>query len=184
MSYGFCLPDNPYDQVAFRLGRVSPEIHHKLRERVPSHWRSRTWDPQEAIFYIRGTSHYTSGYPNTYGIPKLNCLRGIPPELAHSIYTIMLAYSKDTVPSDGVDDKKRIWVGTIDALLQQAETTLLGITRWNSELLDSPLTAGAKAALIYRTEQVKILKEVILELGAFMGPLRRDEIGVEDAFRE
>jgi hypothetical protein len=96
----------------------------------------------------------------------------------------MLANDEEAVLSEGMENETRIWAGTLDALLQRAETNLLAITRWNSELPDPPSTAGAKAASIYRTGQVKILEEVILELKAFMDPLRRGEIGIEDAFRE
>ncbi|KAL8639288.1 MAG: hypothetical protein Q9226_008885 [Calogaya cf. arnoldii] len=184
MGYGFCIPGNPCDQVAFRLGQVPPEIHRKLRERVPSHWCSETWDPQESVFYIRGSFHYTSGYGNQYGIPKLDCLRGIPPELAHSVYAIILASDENAALSEGLEDSKRIWAGTLDALLQQAEAQLLAITRWNSELPDLSSMAGAKAASMYRIGQLKILDEVISELRAFMDPLREGHVGTGEAFQE
>ncbi|KFY66850.1 hypothetical protein V496_01909 [Pseudogymnoascus sp. VKM F-4515 (FW-2607)] len=184
MGFGFCIPDNPYDQVAVRLGEIQPEMHRKLRDDIPDHWRSETWEPKESVFYLRAASQYTPGYSNMYGVPKLSCLRGIPPELAKSLYLIILDRNKLAALSEEVAGEKKNWVGIIDALLHQMEYTLMGINQWNGELPDFPSTAGAKAALIYRTGQVKILEEVISELKKFMDPLRAGVVSIEDSFME
>lgn len=52
-----------------------------------------------------------------------------------------------------------------------------------TQLPDFPLTAGAKAALIHRTAQVRIL-EVISGLRTFMDPLRVGEVDIDYLFRE
>lgn len=182
-GFGFCIPDNPYDQVAVRIGQIQPEMHRKLHNGIPSHWQSETWDPQESVFYLRVMSQNTSSY-NTCGVPKLSCLRRLPPELVKSVYIIMLEHSEGAVSSNEEANEKKVWVGTIDVLLHQMEYTLKGITRWDGELPDFPSTARAKAALIYRTGQIKILEEVILDMKTCMDPLRAGEIGIEDLFKE
>jgi hypothetical protein len=183
MGYSFCVADNPYDQVAFRLSQVPPEMHCKLSESVPSHWRSETWDLQESVFYIRGSFHYTSGYSNVYGIPALDCLRGIPSELAHSVYAIISVNDKNLFSPKGIEHETKLWASTVDALLQQAEARLLAITRWNSGLPKSPLAATDSAALINRQGQVKILEEVISELSICVAPLRRGDVSIEELFK-
>ncbi|RSL46147.1 hypothetical protein CEP53_010437 [Fusarium sp. AF-6] len=183
MGFGFCIPDNPYDQVAVRIGQISPDVHRQLHHSIPTHWQSESWEPKKSVFHLRATSQDTPDNSNMYGVPNLRCLRGIPPELAKSVYIIMLEHSKVSVSSNEVPDEKEIWVGTIDVLLHQMEATLMGITRWNGELLDLPSTAGGKAALIYRTGQVKILEGIISGLKAFMDPLRAGEIIIQDLFQ-
>ncbi|RSM02075.1 hypothetical protein CEP52_008207 [Fusarium oligoseptatum] len=183
MGFGFCIPDNPYDQVAVRLGQISPDVHRQLHQSIPTHWQSETWEPKESVFHLRATSQSTPDNSNTYRVPNLTCLRGIPPELAKSVYIIMLEHSKTAVSSNEVPDEKEIWAGTIDVLLHQMEATLMGITRWNGELPDLPSTARGRAALLYRTGQVKILEGIISELKAFMDPLRAGEISIQDLFK-
>ncbi|RYC61509.1 hypothetical protein CHU98_g4720 [Xylaria longipes] len=167
MGFGFCIPDNPYDQVAVRLGQLQPEIHSKLHDSIPSHWQSETWKPEESVFYLRATSQHSFGYSNVYEDSKLSCLRRIPPELPKSVYIILLERNKAVgVPEEAASDKQ-IWEGTINVLLHQMEQALIGITQWDRELSDPPSTGGAKTALIYRMGQVKILEEVISELKMF-----------------
>jgi hypothetical protein len=80
------------------------------------------------------------------------------------MYIIMLEYNKAASLSKEVANEKEIWASTFDVLLHQMEYTLMGITRWNGELLDFPSTAGARAALIYRTGQIGILEGIISDL--------------------
>ncbi|KAF2804952.1 SET domain-containing protein [Mytilinidion resinicola] len=136
MGFGFCIPDNPYDQLVVRLGQVQPEIHRKLHDGIPSHWRSETWEPRESVFHLQNTSSHTDGSSSMYGVPKLNCLRGIPPELAKSVYIIILAHTEDAVFEEELANEKQIWASIIDLLLSKMEATLREITRWNGELAD------------------------------------------------
>ncbi len=78
MGFGFCIPDNPYDRVAVRLGNVRPETHRILRESIPSHWQSETWDDEESVFYIGLKSQDALDQLNRHGVQRLICLRGIP----------------------------------------------------------------------------------------------------------
>ncbi|GES60660.1 SET-domain-containing protein [Aspergillus terreus] len=152
MGFGFCIPDNPYDRVAVRLGQIQPEVHRELRNSIPSHWQSEAWEPTESVFYLRNISQqaYCS---SIYSVPKLRCLHGIPPELAKSVYIIMRKHAEAAAVSKDMPNEKQIWAGTIDILLQQMEHALMAIARWDGHLPGFPSTAGAKAALIYRTGQ-------------------------------
>ncbi|KAJ8133604.1 hypothetical protein O1611_g17 [Lasiodiplodia mahajangana] len=166
MGFGFCIPDNPYDQVAVRLGQVQPNVYGKLHESIPSHWQSKTWEPEESIFYLQATSRHSFGRLNVYGDSELSCLRRIPFDLAKSVQIILLERNK---LSGLILGEQQAWAGAINVLLHQMEHALMGITRWDRELPDSPCTSGAKAAWIYRAGQVKILQEVISDLKTFAG---------------
>lgn len=183
MGFGFCIPDNPYDQVTVRLGQISPDVHRQLHHSIPSHWQSESWEPNESVFCLRATPQHTYGHSNMCRAPKLRCLSGILLELAKSVYIIMLEHNKVAALPKEVVNEKEIWARTIDVLLHQMEHTLMGITRWNGELPVFPLTAKGRAALIYRTGQVKILEGVISELQTFMDQLRAGEINVQDLFK-
>jgi hypothetical protein len=182
MGYGFCEPDNPCDQVAFRLGPVAPEVHARLRKRLPSHWKSETWTEQEATFYIRDVLHYSSGYLDLYTHGKFDCLRGVPPALACSLYEIVLANNEQDIDNEQPGYESMIWAGVVDALLQRAEAASLAITRWDGRLPDIPRSLKTKAAATYRKGQVRILGNVITEFRAVMDVLRTGEVDVRDAF--
>jgi hypothetical protein len=183
MGYGFCVPGNQCDQVAFRLNAVAPVVHHRLRERIPDHWKSEIWNEQESVFYVRGALHYTSGYLDAYGHGRFECLRGIPPALAYSLYEIITANHEQEPVAEEAGYGSLIWASVVDALLQRTETTLSAITHWNPWLPETPSSSiRVKAAALYREGQIKILEDVIAELKAVMEPLRAGEIDVNDAF--
>lgn len=121
MGFGFCIPYNPYDRVAVRLDRVESDTHRKLRDIIPSHWQSETWNPNESVFYLQSPSQYVSGCSSMLGIPTLSCLRGISPELTKSVYTIIVEHTK-ALPKEALNEKQ-IWVATIDVLLHQMENS-------------------------------------------------------------
>ena len=177
MGFGFCIPNNPYDQVAIRLGPVQTKVHHRLRECVSSHWKSETWDPRESVFYLQVASHNTSSHSTGHAALNLNYLRGLPPELARSVYIIMLESSEAT---GEVGSEKQIWEATICVLLYQMEQRLMEITKWDGKLPRAPVTPRARAALIYRTGQVNIMEEVISDLKSFIGILKEGDVDIKN----
>lgn len=180
MGFGFCIPDNPYDRVAVRLGNVRPETHLILRESIPSHWQSETWDDEESVFYIGLKSQDALDQLNRHGVQRLICLRGIPSELTKSVYAIMLQHSQNSMLANEVSNEKQVWVATVEVLLYQIESALLGITRWDGELPELPPTIGAKAAMIYRTGQVNILKELASGLKGVLCSLHVGDFSLEE----
>lgn len=182
MGFGFSAANNPCDQVALRLSQVPADVHAKLRRHVPDRWRSETWDPQESVFYLRGTSHYTSGYASSQDTPGLSCLRGVPPDLAYSIYVIIQASVEEIDLPTHIPTERQLWASVLDALLERSKTSLLNITQWDQHLPEVPATAGAKAALSYRDGQIQILRDVIAELNSFLDPIKSNEVSLEEAF--
>lgn len=151
MEYGFCIVNNPNDKVIFQLGRFPPEIHNRLRQSVPSHWRSATWNSQESVFPVRGVSNLNTKYCSMYTSSESGCVRGVPPELVCSVFEIVSANLKNAIPSEAIEENQ-IRIGTLDALLRKAETKLIAITQWDRVLVDNQQKARTKGALIYRTE--------------------------------
>ncbi|BCS29258.1 uncharacterized protein APUU_70828S [Aspergillus puulaauensis] len=145
MGFGFCIPDNPHDRVTVQLGEMHPDTHQKLHQEIPAHWRSKAWNPAESYFYIRSPSHCDPGHSTTYGVPNLGCLRGTPPALVKSVYTILCEHAEQAAeaPENGVDESW-IWASWVEVLLRQMQHALVGITRWDGHLPAAPLTAGGR----------------------------------------
>lgn len=180
MGFGFSIPNNPYDRVAVRLGKVQPETHRILRESMPTRWQSATWNDEESVFYVGGKSQAAFDVSSRHGVQRLSCLRGIPLELTKSVYIIMFQHGRTHVLDNQILQKKDNWVATIEVLLHQMKSSLLGITQWDGELPESPSTNGAKAAMAYRTGQVKILEEVASGLKAFLYSLQVGDVGLQE----
>jgi hypothetical protein len=179
MGYGFCAVDNPCDQVLLRLARPPPEIHAILKSRLPNHFKSNAWIPEESGFYIRGSKHYTTGYENDFG---LQCLRGAPTELVLAIQ----AFVSFSFEPDELDDLAHLslWYGTLDALLHRLEQKRDAIRQWDSILLVVPQNKRQHFAKIYRDGQLNILDEVIGELKEFLEPIESGEQSLEEAFKD
>lgn len=78
----------------------------------------------------------------------LGSLRSTPSELVESVHIILCeTYKALEGPKEEVSEEK-MWMTTADVVLNQTESALANITQWDGGLLDTPPTAGAKAALI------------------------------------
>jgi hypothetical protein len=172
LGYGFCLPDNPCDEVGMRLAQPPPIIHEALQQTMPDHFKSKEFDPTEFIFRIRGSKHYTGGYENPMRDHGITCARGIPEEMA---LTLQLLASYGIMPEshDPLRKEAELWYATFDLLLQRLQATRQQITRWDAELPSKPQNQCQQAAMIYRNGQLDILNEVIGELEDFIGPLEQ-----------
>ncbi|KAI0487077.1 hypothetical protein F4859DRAFT_527186 [Xylaria cf. heliscus] len=164
-GFGFCIPNNPYDQVPVQVSRsLPPAALHRLHDSMPHHWRSDMGEPRGFLFHLRSASYSGSDTPSVGGSPTMNSLRSTPPELVKSVYIILRETYKASRDTKEAVNEDQIWTTTIAVLLNQMGSALMNITQWERELPDTPPTAGAKAALIYRKGQVKILEETIAEL--------------------
>jgi hypothetical protein len=179
MGYGFCVVDNPCDQLLLRLARPPAEIYAALKARIPNQFRSDAWIAEESGFYIRGSKHYTGGYDNNFG---LSCLRGMPPELVMVIQTFV----SFSFGSDASDDNSQLelWYATLDALLHRLQQKRDAITQWDSSLPVSPQNKRQHFSKIYRDGQLSILNEVIAELEEFLAPLENGEKSLEETFKD
>ncbi|RYO26801.1 hypothetical protein AA0111_g7790 [Alternaria arborescens] len=182
LGFGFCIPDNPHDRVAVRIGQVEPFVHTRLRKTLPDHWRSELWKSEESVFYISLKLHNGGEPSKAHDIPKLKCLEHIPAELTKSVYIIVDAYAENVVFENAFVKSKQVWANTVDVLLTTLERSLQEIHQWDSELTDCTMTSGAKAASVYREGQMKILQAVTSELRAFLTPLRTGAINILDLF--
>lgn len=178
MGYGFCIQENPADEVVVRLGRPPPQIHSILKTSLPQRFKSAEWDPTEAGFFIRGSKHHTGGYPDSFG---LSCLRGIPSDLVISIQ-IMVSTAFESSYEHPEHKRAELWWATLDQLNERFQQKLMSITQWDDQIPASPQNKCQQAAKIYRDGQIAILTEVMEELDSVLGPLDREEISFVDAF--
>jgi hypothetical protein len=178
MGYGFCIVDNPCDQVLLRLARPPSEIHAALKARVPTHFKSDSWNPEESGFHIRSSNHYSGGYGDTFGLP---CLRGVPPELVLAIQTfVSFSFDPETL-KDNQDEE--LWFATLDALLHRLQQKRDAIKQWDSSLPSSPQNNRQEFAKIYRDGQLSVLCEVIGELEQFLDPIEKGERTLTESFQ-
>ncbi|KAI9673193.1 MAG: hypothetical protein M1817_003056 [Caeruleum heppii] len=92
LGYGFCLPDNPYDQLAIKFNPPFTMLQRDIRRRQSSYEpiSSEATKTSTNMHYIRSpTSHYTSGYSS----PTLS-LRPFPPALLDTL-AILLANARE-----------------------------------------------------------------------------------------
>lgn len=155
MGYGFCIPNNPCDQVTIGLGKPPEEVHAALRQAFPLQFSSPEWTAEQSAFFLRGSRHYSGGFQH-----EISCLRGIPPELFHTICAI-LSYS------NGDMDDEELVDATVGAILDRLRVKRTAIVRWDDELPDVPQNIRQMYAKIYRDGQIEILTEIIGELEGY-----------------
>jgi hypothetical protein len=163
MGYGFCIPSNPCDEVAIRLGRPPQPVHATLRTKFPTRFTTTEWDPEAATFFLRGSKHYSGGYPPPMHSIKLKCLRGLPPDFYGTIHTI-LTYAFQTQHEGEEISEEELVEATLYAILERLVEKREGIVKWDEMLVDGPKNVKQKFAKIYRDGQVGILEEIIGEL--------------------
>jgi hypothetical protein len=152
MGYGFSLENNPCDEVTVRIGQPPNEVFTALREAFPIQFSSLEWTAESSTFYLRGSKHYSGGFQH-----DSSCLRGIQPELFHSICAI-LSYSNDETSEGDIAD------AAIGAILDRLRDKRAVILKWNSVLPVEPQNMRQAYAKIYRDGQITILEEIIREL--------------------
>jgi len=155
MGYGFCIPNNPCDEVTIRLGKPPEEVHAALREAFPSQFSSPEWTADSSTFFLRGSYHYSGGYQH-----EMPCLRGIQPELFHAICAI-LSYTSSEMDDEALVD------ATISAILDRLRDKRSAISRRDTELPATPQNMRQTYAKIYRDGQLRILSEIISELEGY-----------------
>ena len=152
MGYGFSQENNPCDEVTVRLGQPPKEVFAALREVFPVQFSSLEWTAESSTFYLRGSKHYSGGFQH-----DLSCLRGIQPELFHTICAI-LSYSNGEMNDDDIVD------AAVSAILDRLRDKHTAILKWNSVLPVEPQNMRQAYAKIYRDGQITILEEIIGEL--------------------
>ena len=152
MGYGFSLENNPCDEFTIRIGQPPAEVFTALREAFPVQFSSSEWTVESSTFYLRGSKHYSGGFQH-----DLSCLRGIQPELFHTICAI-LSYSNCDMNDDDIAD------AAVSAILDRLRDKLTAILKWNSVLPAEPQNMRQAYAKIYRDGQITILEEIIGEL--------------------
>lgn len=157
MGYGFCILDNPCDQLLLRIAKPPPEVHAVLKSKLPRHFKSDAWTAEESGFYIRGHGHYSGPYPT--GLPAL---RGIPLDLALSMQALISHFYDFRQNSE--DPKEELWHATIDAILDRLQQKSSAIITHDIFLPDQPANNRQKQAKLYRDGQLLILSEVIGDL--------------------
>ncbi|KAF2674282.1 SET domain-containing protein [Microthyrium microscopicum] len=178
MGYGFCIENNPCDQLVLRLAKPPGVVHLGLKSSMPSHFKSETWSVEESGFYVRGRNHYAGAYANQSG---LECLRGVQPELVSAL-RIMVAFSFESSYTDPKHQQAELWWATLDALSMRLQQKRDAITQWDGMLPATPQNRRQAFAKIYRDSQLRILNEVIEELDTVLGPLDREETTIFDVF--
>lgn len=159
-GYGFCIPQNPCDEIALRIGRPPEPVHALLRKKYPSHFPTPDWTDQAATFYLRGSNHYSGGY--LHSEPHL---RGVPPELLGTILAIL-----DFTYKQQGEDFRDEWLdpAAVDAIVERLVAKYQGIRQWDEKLPAQPKNGKQHFAKMYRDGQLGILEEVIGELREYL----------------
>jgi hypothetical protein len=155
-----------------RLAQPPPMIHDALRHTMPDHFKSKEFNPDEFIFRMRGSKHYTGGFENPMRKYGIACVRGLPEEMLLTLH-MLASYGIMPESQDPLRKEGELWYATLDILLARLQDTRDQITKWDSELPPKPQNRCQEAAKIYRDGQLAILNEVIGEFEDFLGPLEQ-----------
>jgi len=159
MGYGFCIQDNPCDEVTIRLGRPPESVHAALKNKFPARFISPGWDPEEATFFLRSSHHYSGGYRN-----EISCLRGLSSDMFGTIRTIIsFAFQAQLEDGDEISDDELDYA-SIQAILDRLLDKRQAIVQWDSHLPPQPQNIRQTHAKTYRDGQLRILNEIISEL--------------------
>lgn len=167
MGYGFCIPDNPCDQVAIRIAKPHATIHAELKRCIPMYFKSEPWSDQESVFYVRGSNHYSGGYTNSW---NMKFLRGLPQEFVLAI-RIIISFSWEPYHEDLHSQEAQLWYDTIEVVLDRLLEKRRAITQCDKDLPLSPQNQRQQHAKAYRDGQLGILQEVIGEIETFTSPI-------------
>jgi hypothetical protein len=171
MGYGFCIPNNPCDEVSVLLAAPPPALHRALQRAHPEHFVAPAWTDAEAGFHIRGSAHFAGGYDNPW--PALPCLRHVPPMLVRTIRTMV----GETFEVEGGGPRERdamLWFATLDTIAERMQTKRQHIRQFDG-MLKEPTNRKQEYAKIYRDGQLRILEEVLDALTAVIAPIETFE---------
>jgi hypothetical protein len=170
MGYGFCIPNNPCDQVAIRLAYPYEQTHAELKRCIPTHFKSESWSDQESVFYIRGSNHYSGGYTNSW---NKKFLRGLPQEFVLAL-RIIIEPSWESQQED-LDNERAIeaelWFDIFEIVLDRLREKQRAVSDVNKDLPVSPQNERQRQAKAYRDGQLDILQEVIREIETWYLPI-------------
>ncbi|KAJ9635134.1 hypothetical protein H2199_008620 [Coniosporium tulheliwenetii] len=167
MGYGFCIPENPCDEVAIRLSKPPPPVHTVLRSLYPSHFLSADWTTSESTFYLRGHSHYSGGYEHA-----ILGAGGIPfPMLM--VFILIVAHTRgQPLETAACSPTARQVIGAIRHLLVPLRIKLDTVAR-SSKNLAEPKNIRQRYASMYRNGQLVILTDVVNQLESKLESFRQ-----------
>ncbi|KIW02120.1 uncharacterized protein PV09_06610 [Verruconis gallopava] len=159
-GYGFCIPNNPCDEVAMRIGRPPDSVHTLLRSRYPERFASAEWADTDAVFFLRGSDHYSGGYQHAEPL-----LRGLPPELIGTLGAIL----DHSYRQQGVElEQHHLEPAAVDAILERLAAKHQGIRQWDDQLPAEPQNDRQRFAKMYRDGQLAIMEEIMAELQQYL----------------
>lgn len=167
MGYGFCIPDNPCDEVAIRLSKPPPTVRAVLRSLYPSDFPSADWTTSESTFYLRCHFHYSGGYGNailgTGGIPL--------PMLMISV--LIVAHTRgQPLETAACSPTARQVVGAIRHLLVPLQIKRNAVAGPSRKLAE-PNNIQQRYASMYRNGQLAILTDVVSQLKSKLKSFRQ-----------
>ncbi|KAI9814626.1 MAG: hypothetical protein M1827_003182 [Pycnora praestabilis] len=166
LGYGFCLPSNPFDQVAIKLNMPSNPNHSAIRNQQSSYINSivsPNETPPDGYYYIRSPDHYTSGYENVSAE-----LRAFPPSLIDNLSILVandremgLLQKRPNLHWPTLNGGRRNMLALICQLLQVLQRKYNEITWFDHLLPKDPTNDKQRNAKIYRDSQISIIRAAI-----------------------
>lgn len=165
-GYGFCIPNNPCDTVAFRFAQLPPPVVKEM---------TKAFGKCEPVLHVRGRNFYGGLYPVTLeDYPKVT-KSGIPQEL----WAVMEEFKKFECNGGS---ERAVWRDTLSArcdLLELLSTRYDNIDQWVEFPQPEPLNDKQLYAKMYRDGQMTILRENIEQLEELL--LGEDFFTLEEA---
>ncbi|KAF2493363.1 SET domain-containing protein [Lophium mytilinum] len=159
-GYGFCIPKNPFEQVAVRLGGLIPPIKQIIRENHILDPKDMTEDDFGRDLYLRAPDCKLGRYDNHH-----SWLGGIPPllfKVALGIY-LYTTSRPENLRYDRLDAKPgRHIIGAVRQLLQVLEVRRQKIA--GGAPTSEPANTRQHYARIYRNGQLSVVNCNIAEL--------------------
>ncbi|KAI9825468.1 MAG: hypothetical protein M1832_001198 [Thelocarpon impressellum] len=149
LGYGFCIPANPFDQVAVRLQMKFSRRRLAIRETQSSYAKD---DPDD-VFYLRGPGHHDGGYPNL--VPEF---AAFPPALLDML-SIAVANEREVglLESGAASLGSRHRIAMTRQLRSEIHQKLGALLRSDAGLA-TPQNQRQRHAMIYRDGQRDILQ--------------------------
>jgi hypothetical protein len=154
MGYGFCIPDNPCDEVTVQVGALPPAVQEKLKASDMQQFKSETWTPSQTVFHIRAPGHCCGEYPSPAA-----CLRWIPPEL-FTLTLELILYNRGPQGIEHTDSSNpsgRMILTGIRQVVIPLRTKLRTIMDGAKDCPPEPRNEKQRYSQIYRDRQMDIL---------------------------
>lgn len=169
MGYGFCIPDNPCDEVVLQAGAPPPVIYQKLRALNPDHFKSENWTTTEGTFRIRHQGHFGGKYD-----APAACWQWIPPALFHlmlQLISINKSYSGTTNTSQSVEYPGRVVLAATCSVLKPLRIKYRSIIKAIEQCPSVPQNGRQRYAKIYRDKQAAILAQSVIHMEQVLAEL-------------